>query len=101
MKNLFTVVAAVALFAASGWSSAAPLDVAALCSEAEFMDDAENQIYQGQYKYKKTTLDTALVVTPTMTDDGVVVFYLWANSQSGILTKQAAFARWARKRARE
>ena len=79
MKSLFTAIAAVVALTASGWSSAAPLNIPALCGDAEFVDDPENRIYRGQFKYKKVTLDTALVVTPTTSDDGVVVFYVWGE----------------------
>ena len=79
MKILLTAIAAVIALTASGWSSADPLNIPELCSDAEFVDDPENRIYRGQYKYKKTTLDTALVVTPTTSDDGIVVFYIWGE----------------------
>ena len=81
MKILLTAIAAVVALTASGWSSADPLNlnIPELCSDAEFVDDPENRIYRGQYKYKKITLDTALVVTPTTSDDGIVVFYIWGE----------------------
>ena len=63
---------------ASGWSQAAPLNIPELCG-TEFVESPENRIYRGQYEYKKTVLDTALVVTPAKSDDGIVVFYIWGE----------------------
>ena len=79
MKSLFTAGVALIALTASGWSSAAALNIPELCSDAEFVEDPENRVYRGQFKYKKTTLDTALVVTPTENDDGIVVFYIWGE----------------------
>ena len=79
MKNLLTVVAAVALVTASGWSSADPLNIPELCSDQEFVDNPENRIYRGSYQ---GTLETALVVTPIEEEGKTVVFYLWGVAPS-------------------
>ena len=75
MKSFFTVVAAVALLTASGWSSADPLNIPELCSDQEFVDDPENRIYRGSFR--GGALETALVITPIEEEAKTVAFYLW------------------------
>ena len=78
MKLSLPLGVAVLLLTASGPSSAAPLDIPALCSDKGFKDHPENRIYRGSFRGGK--LETALVITPIRDEDGSIeVFYLWGE----------------------
>ncbi len=75
---LYSLGVAVLLLTASGPSSAAPLDIPALCGDVGFEDHPENRIYRGSFRGGK--LETALVITPVRDEDGnIEVFYLWGE----------------------
>ena len=78
MKHFLSLGVAILLLTASGPSSAAPLDIPALCSDEGFEDHQENRIYRGSFRGGK--LETALVITPFRDEDGrIEVFYLWGE----------------------
>ena len=77
-RSLYSLGVAVLLLAASGPSSAAPLDIPALCGDEGFEDHPENRIYRGSFRSGK--LETALVITPVRDEDGSIeVFYLYGE----------------------
>ena len=76
MKSLCTTGIALFVLVASGWVSAAPLNIPELCG-AEFVENPENRIYRGKFKNYRGTLETALVITPIKDEGETVVFYLY------------------------
>ena len=79
VKHLVSCGIAFIALAVSGWSNASTLDIPELCGEFDILNDPENRVYRGELKWKRDTLETALVVTPVTRSGATVVFYVWGE----------------------